>query len=61
MTKIINESEKAGFLDVFGQLNAPRIDRRKLHPMPEIFLLTLCTVICGAESWDDIRVQPTYM
>jgi hypothetical protein len=37
-------------LDVFGQLNNPRIDRRKLHPMPEILLLTLCAVICGAES-----------
>jgi predicted transposase YbfD/YdcC len=43
-------------LDVFGQLNDPRIDRRKLHPMPEILLLTLCAVICGAESWDDIEL-----
>jgi predicted transposase YbfD/YdcC len=43
-------------LDVFGQLNDPRIDRRKLHPLPEILLLTLCAVICGAESWDDIEL-----
>ena len=43
------------FLDVFGQLDDPRIERKKLHPMPEILLLTLCAVICGAESWDDIE------
>ena len=44
------------FLDIFGQLDDPRIDRKKLHPMPEILLLTLCAVICGAESWDDIEI-----
>jgi len=44
------------FLDIFGQLDDPRIDRKKLHPMPEILLLTLCAVICGAESWDDIEM-----
>jgi predicted transposase YbfD/YdcC len=43
-------------LDVFGQLNDSRIDRKKLHPMPEILLLTLCAVICGAESWNDIEL-----
>jgi predicted transposase YbfD/YdcC len=44
------------FLDIFGQLNDPRIERKKLHPMPEILLLTLCAVSCGAESWDDIEM-----
>jgi hypothetical protein len=41
---------------VFGQLDDPRIERKKLHPMPEILLLTLCAIICGAESWDDIEL-----
>ena len=49
------KSEEMDFLDVFGQLDDPRIDRKKLHPMPEILLLTLCAIICGAESWDDIE------
>jgi predicted transposase YbfD/YdcC len=44
------------FLDIFGQLDDPRIERKKLHPMPEILLLTLCAVICGAESRDDIEL-----
>ncbi len=50
------KSDKTGFLDIFGQLNDPRIDRKKLHPLPEILLLTLCAVICGAESWNDIEL-----
>lgn len=43
------------FLDIFGQLDDPRMECKKLHPLPEILLLTLCAVICGAESWDDIE------
>ena len=50
------EPEAMDFLDIFGQLDDPRIERKKLHPMPEILLLTLCAVICGAESWDDIEM-----
>jgi hypothetical protein len=37
-------------LDVFGRLDDPRIERKKLPPMPEILLLTLSAVICGAEG-----------
>ena len=47
--------ETNGFLDIFGKLEDPRREQRKLHPMPEILLLTLCSVICGAESWIDIE------
>ena len=43
----MNQSEELGFLDIFGQLDDPRIERNKLHPMPEILLLTLCAVIGG--------------
>jgi predicted transposase YbfD/YdcC len=49
------KQEEMDFLDVFGRLDDPRIERKKLHPMPEILLLTLCAVICGAESWNDIE------
>jgi predicted transposase YbfD/YdcC len=43
------------FLDFFADLEDPRIDRRKLHPMPEILLVTLCGVIAGCEGWGDIE------
>lgn len=49
------EQEEIDFLDVFGQLDDLRVERKKLHPMPEILLLTLGAVICGAESRDDIE------
>ena len=52
----MKESEEPGFLDIFGQLDDPRIERHKLHPMPEILLLTLCAVICGSEGWNDIEL-----
>jgi len=55
---MIKVEEEMDFLDIFGQPDDPRIERKKLHPMPEILLLTLyphkCAVICGTESWDDI-------
>lgn len=49
-------TEKTGFLDIFSELDDPRIERRKLHPMPEILLLTLCAVISDSDSWDDIEI-----
>ena len=52
----MNKSEELGFLDIFGQLDDPRIERNKLPPMSEILLLTLCAVICGSEGWNDIEL-----
>lgn len=52
----MKELEKPGFLDIFGQLEDPRMERNKLHPLPEILLLTLCAVICGSEGWNDIEL-----
>ncbi len=36
------------FLDFLKEIKDPRIDRKKLHPVAEILLLTLVAVICGA-------------
>ena len=44
-----------GFLDVFGKLVDPRREHRKLYPMGEILFVTLCSLICGAESWIDVE------
>jgi len=29
----------------------PRIERRKLHKLKDIFFIALCASICGADSW----------
>ena len=47
--------KEIGFLDFFTDLEDPRIDRKKLYPMSEILLTTLCAVISGAEGWQDIE------
>ena len=33
----------------------PRINRRKLHSLESIITISVCAVICGAESWNDIE------
>lgn len=38
-------------LAVFNDVDDPRMDRTKKHPISEILFLCLCGVICGAQSW----------
>ena len=52
----MTDTIETGFLDIFCELDDPRIERRKLHPMPEILLLTLCGVIAGSDGWEDIEL-----
>lgn len=45
-----------GFLDGFQGLEDPRVERCKLHPMEEILFLTICGILCGSESWEDLEL-----
>src|SRR5260370_6835681 len=38
----------------FGGLNDPRRERRRLHNLCDMIAISLCAVICGAESWEDV-------
>jgi predicted transposase YbfD/YdcC len=42
------------FLKYFEGLEDPRIDRRKLHPLEELLLVSLCAVIGGCDDWVEI-------
>jgi len=42
------------FREAFSTIEDPRIDRSKIHPLETIIFITLCSVICGSETWDDI-------
>lgn len=44
-----------GFLDFFKEIPDHRIERRKLHSLSEILLLTFCGVVSGCDSWEDIE------
>jgi len=45
-----------GLLRVFDELEDPRLDRTKLHRLSDILTITLCGVICGADSWTEIEL-----
>jgi predicted transposase YbfD/YdcC len=39
----------------FRDLDDPRVDRAKLHPLLDLIALTLCAVVSGADSWTDVE------
>ncbi len=39
----------------FSSINDPRIERQKKHLLPNIFFITLCAVICGADDWATVE------
>jgi predicted transposase YbfD/YdcC len=40
----------------FSNINDPRIERRKLHKLIDIITISICAVICGADTWEDIEL-----
>lgn len=41
----------ASIIHHFRSIDDPRIDRQKKHQLQDIFFITLCAVICGADNW----------
>lgn len=50
------ERELLGFIDFFRSLPDHRMERRKLHPVEEILLVTFCGVVAGCDGWEDIEL-----
>jgi hypothetical protein len=46
-----DELTTASILEYFAAIPDPRIDRRRLHPLTSILVLSLLAVICGADSF----------
>ncbi len=44
------------FLIHFGQLDDPRLDRKKRHSLLDIVAITICAVIAGADGWTDVEL-----
>lgn len=40
----------------FGDLEDPRIDRKKLYPLEEVLLVALCCIISGGEGFRDMEL-----
>jgi predicted transposase YbfD/YdcC len=45
----------AGFLEHFGELPDPRLDRQKRHDLMDILFIAVCSAICGAKSFVDME------
>lgn len=41
----------ASIIDHFSNVEDPRVNRQKKHQLQDIFFITLCAVICGADDW----------
>lgn len=48
--------KKVGFIDFFREIPDHRINRKKLHQVEEILLLTFCGMIAGCDSWEDLEL-----
>jgi predicted transposase YbfD/YdcC len=44
-----------GFVRYFADLPDPRVERTKWHRLDDILVITLCAVICGADSFEEIE------
>jgi predicted transposase YbfD/YdcC len=42
-------------LQHFSNIDDPRIERQKKHLLPNIFFITICAVICGADDWATVE------
>src|SRR4051812_27504180 len=39
----------------FQALEDPRLERTRLHDLLDLVAITLCAVICGADSWVEVE------
>jgi predicted transposase YbfD/YdcC len=52
----MTKSPSAAIRDYFGNLEDPREDNGKRHPLVNILTIALCGAICGADSWVEIEL-----
>src|SRR5215207_9007940 len=45
----------ASLLEYFAKVPDPRVERSQLHPLASVLVLSLCAVICGANSFVGIE------
>lgn len=50
---------KKVLIEFFQDLEDPRRDKCKKHLLLDIVAISICAVICGAESWDEIEEYAT--
>src|SRR5690554_2644851 len=46
----------SGIMSIFSQIDDPRRDLTKLHPLNDILLIGILSVICGANTWNEMEL-----
>ena len=44
-----------GFIEQFGDIPDPRIDRTKKHKLIDILFITMAAILCGCDEWEEIQ------
>jgi len=52
---MIKKTATSSIITHFSSITDPRMDRRKRHQLKDIFFITLCASICGADNWVSIE------
>ena len=47
---------KSTIVEHFGNIEDPGVERTKRHQLIDIITITICAVICGADTWVDIEL-----
>ena len=55
MSKSKQERSPASLIDCFQHLPDPRVDRTKRHKLIDILIISICTQLCGGESFNDME------
>lgn len=50
-----NNSTNPSIMAHLEQLEDPRMERRRLHNLTDILFISLCTLLCGGESFNDME------
>jgi predicted transposase YbfD/YdcC len=50
----MSDAPAARLLDHFRSLEDPRVERTRRHQLLDIVAITICAVLCGADTWVDI-------
>jgi hypothetical protein len=52
----MNNHPTAEITQHFVSLEDPRMERTKLHQLPDILVIAICAVICGTDEWVEVEL-----
>lgn len=43
-------------ITILREIEDPRVERTRLHPLDDILVISICALLCGAESFEDMEL-----